>query len=503
MALTTPTELLTVESHARSRPTATFYALAAAAILIGLVARIPSVTSTELNFHPSRQFHSALIARKAYFWAGGGTASARSLPANRASAPPVIEPPVIEGVAALGWLVTGGEHLWVPKLFSALCYLGACYLLARELAEWLNPTEALLGLLLAVTVPFGVVASTSFQPDPFMTALMLLAITRLLGWGRTGRSRSLMTAALLAGLAGTIKPSAPLMLGAAIAACAVLRPPGSLRPDRRQLSSALVLLALPEAVWVGSGLLVGWLHGQTDGRTFPSQLIAASFWGRWVTMCNSTVTMFLFALAVLGVAFVMDGLLRRVFVGLLLGFGLFGLVFDYHIVSHSYYSLPLLPVAAFAVGAACRPLCAWLRRTYSPHVPMVLALVVLLPLAFTWPLSTDGSPHTSEATSIGAVTGHTPHALFLSPDDGSGLKYFGQMAGDLYPSRWDRAYDALQGETLAADDTLLSQYRENGSQWFVAENSYLKASSSSLREALGQYPVALRTSDFVVYDLRS
>ena len=54
--------------------------------------------------------------------------------------------------------------------------------------------------------------------------------------------------------------------------------------------------------------------------------------------------------ALLGALLLSKGLARALLIGLLSGYIVFGLVFTYHIQTHSYYSLQLVPIVALAIG---------------------------------------------------------------------------------------------------------------------------------------------------------
>ena len=85
----------------------------------------------------------------------------------------VIEPPVIDTLVAETYKVFG-EHLWIGRIYSSVFWMiGGIFffLLAREL---LSLDEALLALTVYLLLPYGVIASRSFQPDPLMVMLIII-----------------------------------------------------------------------------------------------------------------------------------------------------------------------------------------------------------------------------------------------------------------------------------------------------------------------------------------
>ena len=75
------------------------------------------------------------------------------------------EPSVFEGLVALTYLVTGGEHLWVARIYSILFWLLggiALYALARRMT---SPLAAIAPLIYYFFLPWSVIFSRIFQPD--------------------------------------------------------------------------------------------------------------------------------------------------------------------------------------------------------------------------------------------------------------------------------------------------------------------------------------------------
>ena len=121
-----------------------------------------------------RQYHSALLARAYYLnWRGGSTAEDRRLAAGIEDDEKLVEPPLLEGVTAGVYVLTGGERLWIPRLLVAITWLvGGIFLLrlAERITSW---SGAVAALAIYLFLPFGIVAGRSFQPDGVMVAALL------------------------------------------------------------------------------------------------------------------------------------------------------------------------------------------------------------------------------------------------------------------------------------------------------------------------------------------
>ena len=107
--------------------------------VIGTGLRLIDLTDPPLDYFPQRQLRAAIIARGIYY---------RLLP----SADPTLrdqavylentmdprEPSVFEGMVALTYLVSGGEYLWIARVYAILFWLlggVALYLLAKRITS--------------------------------------------------------------------------------------------------------------------------------------------------------------------------------------------------------------------------------------------------------------------------------------------------------------------------------------------------------------------------------
>ena len=131
-----------------------------------------------------------------------------------------------------------------------------------------------------------------------------------------------------------------------------------------------VLGILPGAAYIIYGVwIAGFLGQQFGGRFIPSLFLSPSYYLGWVGMLNLVVGGVTLMLALIGLFFLRDDPARyietaggnvrdeklRFMLGLWAGYALFGLTFNYHISSHDYYSLPLIPIVALSLA----PLADW------------------------------------------------------------------------------------------------------------------------------------------------
>jgi 4-amino-4-deoxy-L-arabinose transferase-like glycosyltransferase len=146
----------------------------------GFCLRLYRIGEPLFDFSPVRQYHSALLARGFYEWL---------LTGNLETLPPdgVIEPPILELLASLTYAIIGGEHLWIPRLMSAVFWtVGGVflYLVARKMV---SPTASLFAVAFYLLDPAVVLPSRAFMPDPLMIMLLVMSVYSVVGYHEQGR----------------------------------------------------------------------------------------------------------------------------------------------------------------------------------------------------------------------------------------------------------------------------------------------------------------------------
>jgi len=166
--------------------------------VVALGLRLYHINEPPLNFHATRQYRSLIIAREYYF------ASSTSVPEWEKQVAfysrqkqGTLEPPIMEFLVSIGYRFLGGEHVWIPRLLSSLFWLiggGFLYLVGKRIAD---ADAALFGTTFYLFLPFAVVASRSFQPDPLMVMLMLASVFAILRYYDAPSNARLMVAAMV------------------------------------------------------------------------------------------------------------------------------------------------------------------------------------------------------------------------------------------------------------------------------------------------------------------
>ena len=232
-------------------------ALAAIAVFaLGLGIRLYDLTDQPLDFHATRQLRGAIIARGMYY-----EMLPSADPATRESAMAFwkstgqYEPSILERLVALTYLATGGEKIWIARLYPTLFWMIgglALFALARRMlaAEAERETHTRAAALVArgfyLVLPFAVQASRSIQPDPGMVMWILLAVFAIYRWSETQSWKWAILAGVLGAIAILTKAVAAYILFGA-AAGLVLYTLGFKRSLRSSQAWSMALVMINEA----------------------------------------------------------------------------------------------------------------------------------------------------------------------------------------------------------------------------------------------------------------
>jgi hypothetical protein len=482
-------------------------ALLALVLLGGFVVRLPHIADPPLRFHATRQYHSFILARSYYLpWSRNLTVEELDAARAAASSQAPIEPPVMEHLAAWIYRAAGREALWIPRLLSVLAWTGGGVAMWWLAASLLSPPAAVAAVALFMFLPFGIIASQAFQPDPLMTGLTVLGLATGLHHHKhpgVGTSLLFLSAATLAVL---IKPMAGFLLGPAAVVLAVQR--GGLIRGVRFATISTIAMMLPAVAYYRYGT-----ENRLQGRFFyPHLLGEPSFWRNWAAMLDSVAGWpFVFA-ALAGVALTSRSV-RSLLLGLWCGYVLLGCVFAYHIYTHNYYSLPLLPVIAVsaaalvdAVGRAVRS--KTLRKGLVAMA--VLALIAGAGLASraagVFQSAADLHAEVARYQRIGEAVRHSTSVASLdSTSYGFAINYHGLISSSNLPLSGDLALSGLSGQPAVSSAERLDGLKNV--DFFVATSPVELELQPDLRAFLDtRLPIARDGPPdnwlFVVYDLK-
>ena len=328
-----------------------FIALALLIFILGLGIRLLDLTDPPLDFHAWRQFRSATIARGMYYvMDSGADPEARQVAENLGRQFEKLEPPISERIVALAYLAIGREVLWVARLMAIIYWMiggVALYALAIRIS---SPVGAALSLGFYLLLPFGVIASRSFQPEPLMVMWILVGAYATYRWTESKTWRWAIAAGAAAGLAALVKVFGAFPV-AAVAVLLVLHDFGIRKAFRSSQVWAVagLMIAIPASYYFVStrSLATSYVNGWV--LAFSDLLFSPAFYIRWITTLKSLITFPVLVIGGLGML-MLRGRGRLVVAGLWSGYILISAAVPGLVITHSYYNLPLIPAVALSIS---------------------------------------------------------------------------------------------------------------------------------------------------------
>ncbi len=474
----------------------------------GIGIRLYDLTDPPLDFHPARQIHSALMARGIYAKMGGAVpVEQQSQMIIMGITEGIIEPPINEYLVAYTYRLFNRDELWIARLYGIFFWTAggiALLLLSRRLS---GPIGSVAALTIYMLLPYGVYASRSFQPEPLMICLILLSLLAFEHWHRTPSWKITVFTGLLLGLAVLSKQIVLFYLGVVLLGYAAFQNGlfSSLRD--RKFIAILILMVLPSVIYMVDGLFItGYLKNNTALRFFPEFYTQISFYLRWLRQIDQTVGIGLLVLSLTCLIFAKNQLVSLLSGGLVAGYVVSGFIFSYHISTHDYYHIVLIPAAALAIAPAFEKAYRWFsaKRNSAINYLLLLGLFVLWGGYQLFEVRSElNRENYRSAPEFWAGTterlgGQNASVIGLLKDYGAGFNYWGLI----YPAPWMKTGDVYIRSlgTDGFEQDFESQIE--GKDYFVITDFEDLARQPELLSVLtSNYPLFDRGSDYLIFDL--
>jgi hypothetical protein len=196
---------------------------------------------------------------------------------------------------------------------------------------------------------------------------------------------------------------------------------------------------------------------------------------------------------------------EKIFIaGLWIAYLVYGIFFDYHISTHDYYNLLLIPIVAISLAPFADLVLPNLNSRLTRFAFIVVVLFALL--ATTWSIrstlkETDYRPEAAMWAGIGQGLGPRAKITALAQDYGARLEYWGWERSVSWPLYGDLVYhEDLKGAKRAFDDRFAALTAK--SDYFLVTLPQELARQPELEERLSSYPVFLQGDGYIIYDLR-
>lgn len=498
--------------------------------LAGFGLRMVDLTDPPLDFHPARQMRAAIIARGMYAqdqascpailsWLNAdqweGVDSTVKDPSRRQTAVDmwhsmaIYEPQIFERLVASTYCLLGVEVLWVSRLYSALFWvLGGLPLfwLARRATSWQG---GVLALAFYLFLPFGVIASRSFQPDPLMVSLTLWSAYSAYRWSESKSWSWVAWTGIFSGLAVLIKAPAAFQVGLMLL-FTVLSTWNVNQAVRQPQVWVVALLSITIPAIFYLVLKEGGTSGYLEfwSASFSKMIFEPGFYVRWlVFLKQNVVELSLFFAGLVG-AVLLHSRARAIAFGLWLGYAIYGLVLPYLISTHDYYSLPLIPAIALSLAPFASLVLKAVSRQPKAWQGFFYLLLVLM-IAFPAWISRSallGSDYRQEILGWQVMGRELPEdrpIIAIIHDYGHRLRYYGWVSVDLWPTTADQQLATLRDGNQTDIQAMFTELTE-GYGYFLVTIPKELTSQSVLSNILYQdYRLLKKGDGYLLFELNS
>jgi hypothetical protein len=481
-------------------------------LTFGLGIRLVDLKDPPLDFHPTRQLRAAIIARGMYYeMSPAADQSLRAEAIDSLTRMETYEPPIFERLVALTYLATGGESLWIARLYAILFWCAGGLILfdlARRLVSWEGGLATLAYYLL---LPLAILGSRSFQPDPLVTFWIILTLWMMYFWRKNGTWKWALFTGGVIGITLLIKITAIFFVLPAVVIL-VLDTWGFRKAvgQGQVWLAAAVALIIPSIHYIpliaqgSSSYISFWI------LSFKGLLLEPSFFVQWVKFLDYLFNLALLVAGIVGVAMFPAKGYRKAIFAMWLGYVVYGLSFSFQINTHEYYSLMFVPIVALSLAPIADQLVKTLCQ--QPVFWRVLAAVGLLLggayptwITFTGLIGRDYSTEAAAWTKMGQDLPESGQIIALTHDYGLRIHYYGWRFVDLWPTTDD--LEMLTDRDNDGNETFVDFNAEfidrtRGMDYFlVTRFDQLEAQPELKARLYDNYAVSQQGDGYILFDL--
>ena len=492
----------------QNKPHWLWWAVIILAVILGITFRFYDLTDAPLDFHPTRQLHSALIARGMYYenledapeWQ-------KEMAVSQWKAEGLIEPQIMERLAAFTYKLIGSEQLWAARIWSILFWtLGGVFLflIARDIA---GIEGAAIAILYFFLWPYALIASRAFQPEPLMVAAIIIGLWAAIRWTKNPSMVNAVLAGVICGLAIYIKSVSVFFIAPALAGLVLSNYSFREAIKNRQIWLLGILSVLPYAIYHLYGVYILKLLGeQFSLRFFPNLWTDPAFYLRWVGEMSRVVGLEIFLLALAGSLIFPKKKVIGLFVGLTVGYLLYGFTFSYHISTHDYYHLPLMLQVPLGLALVFKALVDAIEKEKMKYSRLIIAVVLIVFMSLkAWDarVTLKRVDYRGEILfwrNLGTEVGSEQRITGLLSDYGYRLSYWGWMKVNPWMQMMDINLRELAGESVdfqaALEQSLV------GEDLFIVTLMDEFARQPELQKFMNSnYRIIKETPEIIIYDL--
>ena len=477
--------------------------------MIGLIIRVSDLFDAPLDFHPTRQLHSALIARGMYFQTLDDAPDwKREMSYKQWQAEGLIEPQIMERLTALTYQLFGSEQLWAARLWAILFWMVAgifLFLVTERIANFAAGTFA---VIFFMVWPYAAAASRAFQPESLLIASILAAIWAFLKWMEKENIIWAILCGLLIGFSIYVKSTAVFFLAPALVWVTIKKFGLKSALKNRQVWVIGILSIVPFLAYYFYGVVIlGILGGQFSFRFFPNRWTDPLFYLQWVLELDYTIDLVIVLAAILGISLFTKKKYFYLLVGYLVGYVLYGFVFSYHITTHDYYHLPMMIPVSIGIGIILGKIFDISERNRTLTKIIFTCAALLFIGINTWEIRSALSrsnfkEEIEKWEMLGEKLGHESRVIGLFSNYGYRLAYWGWMHVSSWTTSDDVALRELAGQNVNLEAEFLDRISDY--DYFVVADQEEYEDQKFLKEYFeSNFLKTEKIKDIIIYDLRA
>ena len=516
---------------------------------LAMAVRCIHINSPPFEYHPVRQFYSALTARSLYqVETEEQTQKEKDIPRLVRNNLQPREPQILQTIVSWIYRLIGRESFLVPRLISmSIWMVGGLFLLGLT-RELFGPKGALSATAAYLFFPFGIHTSRAFMPESLMNALFILALWMIFRYHKKPTVKGLLLAAGISGLAVLIKfvvlfPLAGAFLLSALATSGLKKAVF----DRRTFLFFLIifLLGFPHYIFIlfTSTALKG--TAKTLLLYLPHLLLRSFFWHGWLTQIGRVIGFIPLVFGLVSLALIRDKIHRWFLAGGFLGYFGYGLIFSYYTATHDYYHIALFtliltssgylaqktgdrffsvgngkkgpfPIAILASVAAMILFLSYitadldiLNREAKVRLGIASTILCGNQLYYSygekrvfWD-SQENNKRITTAKEIGRLLDYNTKSFFLARDYGFPLMYYSRIAGVFWPNTVDLGVYRLRGTPDLSIEERLARYADLNAEFFIVEDMQEWIKQPDLQRFLRKnYRLAWEKENYLIFRMR-
>jgi hypothetical protein len=476
--------------------------------LLGIGLRFLDLTDQPLDYNPSRQLRSASIARALYYrMLPDATPQMLAFAQNTLTNSETLEPLFFESIVALTYRLIGEEILWLARIYAILFWaLGGIplYLLANRIT---SRAGGIISLLFYFFIPYTVLASRAFMPEPLLIMVWLLSLYFMFQWKATGKLSWAIVAGIIGGLTILVKSSIIFLVAIPFAFIALSSQKLLAALKNKQVWLIAAITIIIPAIYYG--IMIGSRTGDLiSHRTLPYWHLwfETDFYFLWLAILLEIVQRFLLWISLAGVAFPSRG--RMILGSLWISYLVYGFFFAYYIHTHNYYSVPAIPIISLSMAPIASTVAEKMKHErwiWKAFIVLVFGSAFLFE-AWLGRNQLFVSDYRSEPVIWKGIVAALPEdgaVLALTQEHGARMWYYGQISVRLWPNTGTQ-YFRTTGGGGPFDFEQYYHDQTGGISYFLITDFADFNKQTLLKNRLEEnYPVYSQGDGFLIFDMRS